>query len=276
MKLDNIASKNQKHWDEEVRQRKHYTLPWLDLDRDMLLAYARGEIPQLPASYPFLYPRPIFEDVAGKRILCLASGGGQQSAVFSLLGADVTVLDFCAGQLESDQLAARHYGYPIRTIQGDMRDLSVFTDASFDRVYQAISIVFVPDVRPVYREVARVLKPGSLYTVNHCQPATYPACFDGPDNGWDGTGYRIAEPYIGGPTYRRPDGSETMTPGEPTGEHRHLLSDIFNGLVEAGLTIRGVYEDSRCLTGGRGCEPGSYEHQIAYAASYFSVLARKD
>jgi SAM-dependent methyltransferase len=275
MDLDSIAIKNQRHWDEEVRQRKHYTQPWLNLNKDLLQAYSRGSVPQLPPPVLFMHPRQLLLDVAGKRVLCLASGGGQQSAIFGLLGADVTVLDLCAGQLESDQQAARHYGYAVRTVQGDMRDLSQFPDASFDLVYQSISIVFVPDVREVYFQAARVLPPGGTYFVNHCQPATYPACFDGPNNGWDGVGYRLAEPYLGGPTRRKPDGSESMTEGEPTGEYRHLLSDIFNGLVEAGLEIRGVYEDPRCLTGGQGCEPGSYEHQIAYVASYFGILTRK-
>jgi 2-polyprenyl-3-methyl-5-hydroxy-6-metoxy-1,4-benzoquinol methylase len=32
----------------------------------------------------------------GLRVLCLASGGGQQSAAFALLGAQVTVVDLSA------------------------------------------------------------------------------------------------------------------------------------------------------------------------------------
>jgi SAM-dependent methyltransferase len=276
MQFDNVAARNQKHWDEEARRQSEYVRPWLDLDRGVLQAYARGEIPQLPPPYLFLYPPRMLKDVAGKKVLCLASGGGQQSAAYGLLGADVTVLDLCAGQLESDQKAARHHGYEVRTIQGDMRDLSIFGDASFDMVYQSISIVYVPDVRQVYREVARVLKPGGLYFSMHDNPTTDATCFDGSRNGWDGIGYRIAEPYIGGPVLRRLDGSESMTDGEPIGQFRHLLSDMFNGLIEADLRICGVYEDPRCLTRGEGCDPGSYEHRIAYTAAYIGILARKD
>ena len=275
MEFDSIAARNQEYWDERVRQGKLYTVPWMDLDRDVLNAFVAGKIQQMPTTNGFLYPRQAFQDAAGKKVLCLASGGGQQSAVYGLLGAEVTVLDLCAGQLESDQLAARHHGYSVRTIQGDMRDLSIFADDSFDRVHQSISIVFVPDVRQVYRQVARVLRPGGMYFVGHGNPTTDATSLEGPNNGWDGIGYRIAEPYIGGAVRRRPDGSESMTEGEPTGEYRHLLSDIFNGLIEAGLRICGVYEDPRCLTGGVGCEPGSYEHEIAYTASYFGILTRK-
>lgn len=40
-----------------------------------------------------IYPAGLLADIDGKDVLCLASGGGQQSAVFSLLGAKVTVVD---------------------------------------------------------------------------------------------------------------------------------------------------------------------------------------
>jgi len=93
-------------------------------------------------------------------VLCLASGGGKQSAELGLLGARVTVLDLCAGQLEADRHAAARYGYKVRTVQGDMRDLSVFADESFDHVLQGVSLTFVPHVRQVYREVRRVLRTG--------------------------------------------------------------------------------------------------------------------
>ena len=41
-----------------------------------------------------------------------------------------------------------------------MRDLSVFEDGSFDLIVHPVSNVFVPDVRPVWREAFRVLRPG--------------------------------------------------------------------------------------------------------------------
>jgi ubiquinone/menaquinone biosynthesis C-methylase UbiE len=214
-------------------------------------------------------------DIAGKPVLCLASGGGQQSAHFGLLGAKVTVLDLCEGQLNGDRQAARHYGYEVTTVQGDMRDLSIFDDESFDLVIQGTSIVFVPDVRPVYREVYRVLRPGGLYEVAHENPATFPASFDGTANGWDGVGYRIAEPYIGGPVRRRADGSENMLEGEPTGEFRHLLDDIFNGLIEQGFAIKGVHEEACDPAALAQAEPGSEAHRNQIIPGGFDILAQK-
>ncbi|MET0647531.1 MAG: class I SAM-dependent methyltransferase [Pyrinomonadaceae bacterium] len=58
-------------------------------------------------------------------MLCLAGGGGRESACFALLGAAVTVFDLSPEQLERDRLAAAHYGTHVETVRGDMRDLSV-------------------------------------------------------------------------------------------------------------------------------------------------------
>lgn len=61
----------------------------------------------------------ITKDFAQKKVLCLASGGGQQSVAFALLGADVTVLDISPSQLERDRKAAEHYGIKVHLVQGD-------------------------------------------------------------------------------------------------------------------------------------------------------------
>ena len=78
------------------------------------------------------------------------------------------------------------YDYTVTTVQGDMRDLSVFADESFDDVLQGVSLTFVHDLRQVYREVWRVLRRGGFYAAAHCNPATYPMSFGGSRNRWDG------------------------------------------------------------------------------------------
>ncbi len=59
--------------------------PFLDLD--------------VSSARRLLDPDGIMDEVEGKRVLCLASGGGQQSAAFALLGAEVTVFDISETQL---------------------------------------------------------------------------------------------------------------------------------------------------------------------------------
>ena len=133
-------------------------------------------------------------DVTGLNVLCLASGGGQQSVAFALLGSQVTVFDLSDTQLERDTTAAEHYGLSIRTVQGDMRDLTCFDDDGFDVVYQAFSLNFVPDVRPVHAEVARVLRPEGLYRLEWSNPFTQTI----DDAVWTGKGYLLKHPYVDG------------------------------------------------------------------------------
>ena len=176
---DEAARVNQQHWEKMVAEGCGYCLPWLALDRKLIEHLLSLPADQLEEPYDCLYPAETFQGVEDKEVLCLASGGGQQSAVFGLLGASVTVVDLAAGQLAADERAAAHYGYPVKTIQADMRDLSELEDGCFDLVYQANSIGYVPDPRLVFKEVQRILRPGGCYRVVFGNPATAFMQWDG-------------------------------------------------------------------------------------------------
>ena len=65
-------------------------------------------------------PHEWFEDLQGKKILGLASGGGQQMPIFNALGADCTVIDYSPKQIENELLVAKREGYIIKAIEGDI------------------------------------------------------------------------------------------------------------------------------------------------------------
>jgi len=109
---DSVATSNEKAWDALVEAKQSFTVPWLDLDPILLRRYAAGEL-RADSRFEYVHPWRLFSEIEGKRVLCLASGGGQQSAVFGLLGAKVTVVDLSEGQLRGDRRAAEHYGYEI-------------------------------------------------------------------------------------------------------------------------------------------------------------------
>lgn len=272
-----LLGRNRAEWEENAASGDEYTRPWLHLTPDLVRRFAEGSWsgfhpPCGEIDHPMLKKirRALYGGIAGKRVLCLASGGGQQSAVFSLLGAEVTVVDLSPAQLAGDERAARHYGYSVRTVEKSMTDLSAFSDNAFDIVFQPISLCFVPDVLPVYRAVHRVLAPGGLYSAALHNPATYVVDFDGGDDGWDGKGYRIATPYRGGAIRMDENGRENMDRGEPTGEFRHLLIDSFCNLTEAGFAIRYVWEDERNLVGRGEDDRG---HHIV--GRYLEVLSER-
>jgi SAM-dependent methyltransferase len=250
MSYNDILRKVEQHWDREVEAGCGYTVPALSLSRELVEDYVAGRLDRLPG-VEYMEQRQLLVGVAGKDVLCNASGGGQQSAVFGLLGARVTVLDLCEGQLRGDRAAAQHYGYEVTTVKG-----------------QAPSIAWVPDVRPVYREVYRVLRPGGRYCVAHNNPAVQLAT-------WDGTGYRIVDRYRGGPVLRNAAGVENMEEGEPTGDNRHLLKDIFGGLLELGFVIREVAEDSHHLEEPASADPGSWTHMQYFLGVQITIVVEK-
>ncbi|MET8869648.1 methyltransferase domain-containing protein [Nonomuraea sp. NPDC004580] len=155
---DEVYRYNEERWEALVEAEALFTRPMLDLDVEKARTYLGLERLGIPG------------DLTGRKVLCLAGGGGQQSAAFALLGADVTVFDISSGQLERDRLAAEHYGVGIRTVHGDMRDLSGLDDSSFDLVWHPYSLTFVPDARIVFREVARVVGDGGRYYLMCANP----------------------------------------------------------------------------------------------------------
>lgn len=119
-------------------------------------------------------PRAWFPSaLAGARVLCLASGGGQQGPILAAAGANITVLDNSPKQLAKDAEVAVREGLNLRTVLGDMRDLSAFDDAQFDVIVNPVSNVFCPDLTPVWAETFRVLSPGGTLMVGFMNPDVY-------------------------------------------------------------------------------------------------------
>ena len=256
-----------------------YGEPYLNLDMDRFAMYRAGETDAL-ISQPWC-DQPAWTSLMslvapGDRVLCLAGGGGQQSAIYALLGADVTVFDLTPEQLERDRLAARHYGYDVETIQGDMRDLSALADDAFHWVHQPISLLYVRDLREVYDGVQRVLKRGGRYYSDY----TYPGFYAAEDLGWDGYGYhlRIGQPHRSGALLEREeDGLVNFAEGVSFGECNHLLSDIVNGQVAAGLAIVGLWENPRPERDQslEGLQPGSAEHRQRFIPFGVTTISEK-
>lgn len=262
--FDDITSMNRHHWEKMVQESCGFTRPWLDLNLDIIEHYATGQHETVKEPLLSMYPSNLLKNVKNKNVLCLASGGGQQSAVFGLLGAKVTVVDFSEGQLEGDRKAAAHYGYNVIPILADMRDLSSIGNETFDLVYQGESMCYIPDVQPLYSEVARVLKTGGVYRVSFANPATEFVDW----NSWEGEGYLISKPYA--------ERSEYPKHGEEGSiQFMHHFKDIFNRLIHVGLSIQEVQDSPHYFSeAGQQAQPGSWDHWQLYAGS-FAIVARK-
>ncbi len=170
-------------------------------------------------------------DIAGRHVLCLASGGGQQAPILAAAGATVTVLDNSPKQLESDARMAERHGLAISTVLGDMANLHMFADDSFDLIVHPVSNCFVPDVRPVWREAFRVLRRGGCLLAGFANPAMYIFDLDLVD--------RTGRLEV---THSLPYADSSRKADEPL-EFGHTLEDQIGGQIAAGFSITGLYED---------------------------------
>jgi SAM-dependent methyltransferase len=231
-----ILAYNRDAWDRQAAVGNQWTVA---VGPEVIAAARRGEwAVVLTPTKPV--PRDWFPPLAGLDILCLASGGGQQGPVLAAAGAAVTVLDNSPAQLARDREVAERDGLTLRTVQGDMRDLSIFADGSFGLVFHPCSNCFVPDVRPVWRECFRVLKPGGVLLAGFVNPVLY--LFDDAKMEQGELVVRHRIPYSDLDSLTEDERRRYTDKGEPLC-FGHTLADQVGGQLDAGFVLTGFYED---------------------------------
>lgn len=180
-------------------------------------------------------PHEWFGELKGKRILGLASGGGQQMPVFAALGADCTVLDYSEEQLKSERLVADREGYGIEIIRGDMTKRLPFADESFDLIFHPVSNCYVEEVKPIWRECCRILKPSGILLA-------------GMDNGinylFDGEAEREVVNFLPFNPLKNPEQMRQLEQGNNGIQFSHTLEEQLGGQLEAGFRLTHLYEDT--------------------------------
>lgn len=112
------------------------------------------------------------KSVKGMKVLCLASGGGWQSILYAAAGAEVTVVDISESMLKLDQQEAERRSLKVTTMHASMDNLPDVASESFDIVHQPVSSCYIPDLVPMFGEIARVLKDDGVYISQHKQPTS--------------------------------------------------------------------------------------------------------
>ncbi|MBQ9251416.1 MAG: class I SAM-dependent methyltransferase [Clostridia bacterium] len=179
-------------------------------------------------------PKSWFGALRGKRVLGLASGGGQQMPIFAALGAKCTVLDYSEKQLESERLVADRDGYEIEIIRADMTKPLPFSDASFDLIFHPVSNCYVEDVRSIWRECFRVLKPGGILLSGTDHYVNYIV---------DESEEKIINHLPFNPL-KNPEQMKQLTDADCGVQFSHSLEEQIGGQLEAGFIMTDIYEDT--------------------------------
>ncbi len=233
----NVREYNRYAWDSQVAQGNKFTIP---VTPEVIAAARRGEFSVLLTETKPV-PRDWFPpSLRGLDVLGLACGGGQQGPIFAALGANVTIFDNSPAQLARDEEVAVREGLPIRTVEGDMRDLSVFPDESFDLIFHPVSNVFISEIRPVWREAYRVLRRGGLLLAGFANPVYY--LFGTTLEDQETLTLRYAIPYSDLEAFSEEELLAYIEEGTPL-EFGHTLTDQIGGQTDAGFAIIGFYED---------------------------------
>lgn len=178
-------------------------------------------------------PEDWLKDIKGKRVLCLAGAGGLQAPILACAGAKVTVIDISNKMLNKDREIAQREKLDIEIIKGNMCDLSMFDEESFDYIINPPSLMYIPDLSLVYRESYRILKKGGLFIIIAPNPVNYLCDWIEDENG----GYYKA-------VHKMPWCSIDYGDSEWI-EYGHSMETYLGGLIQCGFVLNGYIECQR-------------------------------
>lgn len=190
-------------------------------------------------------PHEWFGNLKGKKVLGLASGGGQQMPIFQALGASCTVLDYSKKQCESERLVAQREGYTIDILCKDMTEKFPFEDETFDLIFHPVSNCYVEDVRSIFKECYRVLKKGGSFLGGYDIGINY--IFDDDEK-------TIAHALPFNPLKDKKIYEDSLK-NDWGLQFSHTLEEQIGGQLQAGFQLCDLYED----TNGEG---NLHDHHI--------------
>ena len=179
-------------------------------------------------------PHAWLSDLRDKRVLGLASGGGQQGPIFTAAGARVTILDYTPAQLEAERLVAKREGYDIDLVRADMTKPLPFEDNTFDLVFNPVSICYARELDTLWNEVARVLKPGGTLLTGFDTVVNFIV---------DEAEERIVWPHPFDPVVQ-PEARAFLEAEDCGMQFGHDLTQTLGGILRAGLTVVDMFEDT--------------------------------
>ena len=179
-------------------------------------------------------PHEWLGELKGKKILGLASGGGQQMPVFSALGAECTVLDYSPKQIESELYVAERERYQIHAIEGDMTKTLPFEEETFDIIFHPVSNCYIKDVQHVFNEAYRVLKKGGIFLAGLCNEINYMVDEEEKEIIWK-------MPFDPSVDDRA---KQYMIKLDCGMQFSHSLEEQIGGQLKAGFTLLDLYEDT--------------------------------
>lgn len=172
-------------------------------------------------------------DLAGRSVLDLGCGGGQNAVACALAGAEVTAMDVSAAQLAFARKLAAAHQVSVRFIQGDAADLARLVEPGIDLILALQLFQYVQALVPALTACRDVLHPDGRLVISLDHPIRN--CFydaeEGEMVGYPARSYFATEPL-----------AWTFAPGAPMRSFHQPLSGWLLSLHEAGMGVERVLE----------------------------------
>ncbi|MFT5522532.1 MAG: ubiquinone/menaquinone biosynthesis C-methylase UbiE [Pirellulaceae bacterium] len=204
-------------------------------------------------------------NIEGKNLLCLAAGGGRQSALYAKAGAKVTVVDISPEMLQIDREVAKQRQLDVTTVEASMDFMPMFNAGQFDVVIHPVSSCYIPQIGKMYSEVARVTAPGGLYISQHKSPTSLQA-----DIVRSHGGYELLEPYYRTGPLPAVVGSRHREEG--TLEFLHRWEQLLGEMCRAGFVIEDLVEPRHAEVDAK---LNSFADRSQFVAPYVRIKARR-
>jgi malonyl-CoA O-methyltransferase len=173
----------------------------------------------------------ILPDLSGAQVADLGCGTGRHALTLARLGAaSVTGIDLVPEMLKVASRKAHRAEMEIRWTQGDLTGTLPISDGAFDVAVCPLVLSFLPEVRPAFAEMARILRPGGALVVSDYHPHGLHAARAASA----AAGRRDHAPYL---RFTTADGAECRIAQTP-----HRISDLFAAARAAGLILEHVAE----------------------------------
>lgn len=203
-------------------------------------------------------------DIAGKKVIELGSGAGQNSIYLAKKGAACTAVDISDRQLEHGRAMAEEEGVSVEFVRRDFSSLGdYFEDSSFDLALSVYALQYCYDLdelSEVSRSVTEILKPRANFVFSVDHPIRAHGQWNSNDQ------FQIDEYFdrsIKTWSYKFP---ETGVTPELSCNYK-TISDYIGAVICAGLKIEAILEP----------EPVFVDENTRFGvASQYGTLSRKD
>lgn len=165
-------------------------------------------------------------NLAGKSVGDIGCGTGRHALQFARFGArHVVGIDFCSTMLTYAQRKAERAELPIEFGIGDLTGHLPLPDGVLDAAVCALTLSFIDDLRPTFRELARILKRRGTLVISERHPHMLLA-----ERAASVAAFRKDKaPYL---RFADLEGRECRIP-----QHPHTFSDYINAAHAAGLRL---------------------------------------